>query len=161
MLFLKEINKSIDRKYEVFFDNNKTYNLVSSSQEDVITAYSLEEAGMLIINRSGYVQEVEILFSNPICSYYPNYTSRRIEYGLPILKHISLNDTLLSVLYLDWNRNQSLLLFKFNITEFDLKVSYKNINFLFVNNELLGIETLTLINDYDDLHQTVWLDNIL
>jgi hypothetical protein len=157
MLYLENIEKNFSIEYEAFFDNLNTFNVVSSVQEDNVKVLLFGDSGMLMINQKGFLQEIEIIFTHPIKFGYLDYTFQRTEIGLPIFENNFVDERAAVILYIDTRQQRSLLFFKPNIKEFDLRISYKNINFLFINDELIGIETLTFVEDYDDQQQVRWL----
>ena len=159
MLSIEKVEKNQNIEYAAFFDDAGTFNLVSNWIDDNPYILTCGDAGLILLNKTGVLIEIELLFANPIKSIdYPIIDCKNIVEGLPFFNINKIEKNLeCPILFIKKEERICFLRFANKNKHVDQIVLHNNVRFLLNDEVLIGIEIAHIIFDANSLQQTLGL----
>lgn len=164
MLMISNIVGHIDIEYCAFLDEEGgTFNLVSTINNEEGFNLLEGESCLIRINSNGFLQELEVIFSNPSMTDYNAFTYSEKVSGVPIFNPNGFIKSKEEPVVLKYKEGSLILLGQTKLEKCDICLVGYGIKYYILKNEVIAIEVSELIQDYGGTKQIHWLEkrNIL
>jgi hypothetical protein len=159
MLMISNIKENIDIEYCAFLDEDGgAFNLVSTINNEAGFNLLEGESCLIRISSKGFLQELEVIFSNHSKTEYNTFTYSEKISGVPVINPNDFIKSKEEPVIIKYKEGSLILFGQTKAKKCDICLVGSGIKYYILKNEVIAIEVSELIQDYGGTKQIQWLE---